>query len=164
MTHLRLSLCLSLLMPTFVAAQAHPEFATVGDWTVRSNPANGNGCYMEKTFESGTLVQIGVVPDQNGAFFAAYNAAFGGVVDGEAGSVLFDFGDSRFQGDAVGAHFAGLPGGYAFFDNPEFASEFGKRTSVLVQGGSGETEDLDLSGSMKGLHSIKACRAQFEES
>ncbi len=159
---IRLWLPLVLMLPTLGWAQSHAEFATVGDWTVKSNPTNGNGCYMEKMFESGTLVQIGLVPDKNGAFFSAYNSAFQGVVDGEAGSVLFDFGDSRFQGVVVGAHFAGLPGGYAFFDNPEFAAEFGKRTSVLVQGGSGKSEDLDLTGSMKGLQSIKSCQAQFE--
>ncbi len=158
----RLWLCLSLLLPTTSLAQTHPEFATVGDWTVRTNPANGNGCYMEKTFDSGTLVQIGVVPDQNGAFFAAYSAAFDGVEEGAEGSVLFDFGDSRFQGAAKGAFHKGLPGGYAFFDNPEFAKEFGKRTKVLVQGGGGTEEEIDLTGSMKGLRSIQACRDEYE--
>jgi len=158
----RLWLCLSLLLPSAVFAQTHPEFATVGDWTVRTNPANGNGCYMEKTFDSGTLVQIGVVPDQQGAFFAAYNAAFDGVVEGAEGSVLFDFGDSRFQGAAKGAFHNGLPGGYAFFDNPEFAKEFGKRTKVLVQGGAGREEEIDLTGSMKGLRSVQACRDEYE--
>ncbi|WP_412551738.1 hypothetical protein [Shimia sp. MIT910701] len=158
----RLWLCLSLLLPSATFAQTHPEFATVGDWTVRTNPANVNGCYMEKTFASGTLVQIGVVPDQQGAFFAAYNAAFDGVEEGAEGSVLFDFGDSRFQGAAKGAFHNGLPGGYAFFDNPEFAKEFGKRTKVLVQGGAGNSEEIDLTGSMKGLRSVQACRDEYE--
>lgn len=158
----RLWLCLSLLLPTETLAQTHPEFATVGDWTVRTNPSNGNGCYMEKTFDSGTLVQIGVVPDQNGAFFAAYNVAFQGVNEGAEGSVLFDFGDSRFQGAVIGVFLNSVPGGYAFFDNPEFAKEFGKRTSVLVQGASGNSENIDLSGSMIGLHSIQDCRDTHE--
>ncbi len=158
----RLWLCLSLLLPTAPPAQTHPEFATVGDWTVRTNPTNGNGCYMEKSFDSGTLVQIGVVPDENGAFFAAYNAAFDGVEEGAEGTVLFDFGDSRFQGAVKGAFLNGVPGGYAFFDNPEFAREFGKRTKVLVQGGAGRSEEIDLTGSMKGLRSIQACRDKFE--
>ncbi len=158
----RLWLCLSLLLPTAPLAQTHPEFATVGDWTVRTNPTNGNGCYMEKSFDSGTLVQIGVVPDENGAFFAAYNAAFDGVEEGAEGTVLFDFGDSRFQGAVKGAFLNGVPGGYAFFDNPEFAREFGKRTKVLVQGGAGRSEEIDLTGSMKGLRSIQACRDKFE--
>lgn len=158
----RLWIFAALLLPTAALAQNHPEFDTFGDWTVRTNPANGNGCYMEKTFDSGTLVQIGVVPDQNGAFFAAYNAAFDGVEEGAEGTVLFDFGDSRFQGAAKGAFHNDVPGGYAFFDNPEFAKEFGKRTSVLVQGGAGRSEEIDLTGSMKGLRSIQACRDKYE--
>lgn len=158
----RIWLCLSLLLPTAPLAQTHPEFAKIGDWTVRTNPTNGNGCYMEKSFDSGTLVQIGVVPDENGAFFAAYNAALDGVEEGAEGTVLFDFGDSRFQGAAKGAFLNGVPGGYAFFDNPEFAREFGKRTKVLVQGGAGRSEEIDLTGSMKGLRSIQACRDKFE--
>ncbi len=146
--------------PVTAMAQTHADYGMSGEWAIRTNPSNGNGCYMEKQFDSGSLVQIGAVPDRDGAFFAVYNPAFLGVVEGEVGSVLLDFGDSRFQGEVVGAFFEGLPGGYAFFDNPEFASEFGKRTSVRVQGDSGAAEDIDLSGSMRGLEMIRTCQAE----
>ncbi|WP_270730383.1 hypothetical protein [Shimia sp. Alg240-R146] len=115
---------------------------------------------MEKTFDSGTLVQIGVVPDKDGAFFAAYNALWPKSELDAKSTVLFDFGDSRFQGDVLGDVHDGLPGGYAFFDNPEFAFEFGKRASVVVQGASGRSEDLDLTGSMKGLASVRTCQKE----
>jgi len=157
-----LPLVFVLSLPVAAIAQSHSQFGTSGEWAIKINPINGNGCYMEKQFDSGSLVQIGAVPDKDGAFFAIYNAAFEGVVDGEVGSVLLDFGDSRFQGEVVGAFFDGLPGGYAFFDNPEFASEFGKRTSVRVQGKSEEFEEIDLSGSMKGLQVIQTCQEEQE--
>lgn len=153
-------LAIILGAPVVAVAQTHSEFATSGEWGIKVNPSNGNGCYMEKKFDNGNLVQIGVVPDQNGAFIAVYNASFKDVIDGEVSTVILNFGDSRFQGEVVGAFFDDLPGGYAFFDNPEFASEFGKRTSVRVQGDGDAVEEIDLSGSMKGLEVVKACQEE----
>lgn len=155
---LRVAFC--LVLPVAGYAQPVSEYGRVGNWTVKIDPENGNGCFMERTYDSGTLVQIGVVPDREGAFFAAYNAAWRPNSASEVSTVLFDFGDSRFQGEVVAAVHDDLPGGYAFFDNPEFANEFAKRTTVRVEGASGKTEDLDLSGSHNGLEAVRKCQVE----
>ncbi|MEP2782728.1 MAG: hypothetical protein ABJO67_07460 [Pseudoruegeria sp.] len=144
--------------PAAVFAQSPTEFAQIGDWAIKVNPANGNGCFMQRSYDNGTLVQIGADPSLNGAFFAAYNAGWDLPSEGTTADVLFDFGDSRFQGEVKQHTHLGVHGGYAFFDNPEFISEFGKRNSVLVQGPSGRSEELDLSGSKKALEHVKMCQ------
>ena len=139
-------------------AQGVQDYGVSGDWAIKVNPENGNGCFMQKSFESGTLVQIGFVPDKEGAFFAVYNAEWTNIVAGDTSQLLFDFGDSRFQGAVVGVLLDEVPGGYAFFDNPAFASEFGKRLSVTLHGQSGRTETIDLAGSQRAIAAVKDCQ------
>lgn len=152
------------LILAMVAGPAMPqgasEWGASGDWLILVDPAAGNGCLMQRRFESGTTVRIGYVPSDGGAFLSAHNPAWTQIVTGESGSVIFDFGDSRFQGEAVGVNENGIPGGYAFFNNPEFASEFGRRHSVAIQGKNGAEEIIDLSGSMAALGKLKACQAE----
>ena len=151
-----------LIGPAFIGpvfAEPHQEVGMSGGWAIKVNPNNGNGCYMQKDFETGTLVQVGVVPNREGAFFAAYNPAWADIREGEVGTLLFDFHDARFQGEVVGSFVEGTPGGYAFFNNPEFVSEFGRRLAVNVTGDGGGSEVIDLSGSSKAIAAVKACQS-----
>lgn len=140
--------------------QVASDWGVSGDWLIRVDPGAGDGCFMQRQYESGTMVRIGYVPKDGGAFLSAHNPAWTQIVAGERGSVIFDFGDSRFQGEAFGVNENGVPGGYAFFNNPEFASEFGRRHSVAIQGKNGAEEIIDLSGSMAALGKLKACQAE----
>ncbi|WP_254430657.1 MULTISPECIES: hypothetical protein [unclassified Ruegeria] len=108
-------------------------------------------------------VEIGAAPNQAGGFFAAFNPAWVQIEDGVTGIVQFDFGDAQFEGEAVGVFKNGVPGGYAFFDNPAFVTEFGKRQSVTVIGESGAEVELDLSGSAKAIKAVLTCQAEQPE-
>lgn len=153
-----------LLIVTFCAlagtvqADSHLNYAVSGGWTIKVNPDNGNGCFMQRSFESGSIIQVGIVPDKDGAFFAAFNPGWTDIVQGDANQLLFDFGDSRFQGEVLGTAMDGVLGGYAFFDNPEFASEFGRRISVTIKGENGGVETFDLSGSKRAIDTVKKCQ------
>ncbi|WP_255431648.1 hypothetical protein [Ruegeria sp. THAF57] len=105
-------------------------------------------------------VEIGAAPNQAGGFFAAYNPVWVQIEDGVTGIVKFDFGDAKFEGEAVGVFKNGVPGGYAFFDNPAFVSEFGKRQSVTIIGESGARVELDLNGSAKAIETVLECQAE----
>jgi len=139
-------------------AKENQDYSKSGDWQIKVNPNNGNGCFMEKSFERASLIQVGIVPDKGGAFFATYKADLSNYVEGEVSQLLFDFGDSRFQGEIVGATFDGLTGGYAFFDNPEFALEFGRRLSVILIDENGDTKTIDLAGSKLAIEVVKECQ------
>ncbi|GAB5439399.1 hypothetical protein [Falsiruegeria mediterranea] len=129
-----------------------------GDWDIMVDPDVGHGCFMQKSFDDGTVVQVGAVPDRQGGFFAALNAAWTEITDGQEGVLTFDFGDAKFAGDALGVIRHGVPGGYAFFDNPKFVDEFGKRNAVKVTGKSGQSIEVDLKGSQKAIAAVRACQ------
>lgn len=147
--------------PRMIKAQtAHEKWGQAGEWEILIDPDVGNGCYMQRTMEDGTLVQVGFVPDRNGGFFAAYNAAWTDIENGAAGTVQFDFEASLFGGDYVGSVVDGMPGGYAYFNNPEFIKEFGKRDAVSITGGKGNALDFRLTGTMKAINATRNCDAE----
>ena len=142
------------------AQTPHKKWGDSGAWSILVDPEVGNGCYMENTLEDGTLVQVGILPDRDGGFFAAYNAAWTNIEEGAAGTVQFDFEKSLFGGDYVGATKGGLPGGYAYFNNPEFIKEFGKRNNVSISGNQGKALDFKLTGTMKAINAVRNCDAE----
>ncbi|WP_133057643.1 hypothetical protein [Falsiruegeria litorea] len=131
---------------------------TSGDWEILIDPEVGNGCFMQRTFQDGTTVQVGAVPDRQGGFFAALNSNWTEITEGQEGVLTFDFGDAKFAGDALGVIRGGIPGGYAFFDNPAFVDEFGKRSAVKVMGKGGQSIELNLKGSQKAVAAVRACQ------
>lgn len=115
---------------------------------------------MESLLDDGTLVQFGIAPDRNGGFFAAYNANWTDIAEGQVGALLFDFGPTIFGGEFVGRVENGRPGGYAFFNNPEFVKEFGKRNAVSVKDQNAGTLDFKLTGTMKAINAVRNCDAE----
>jgi hypothetical protein len=150
----------------FVAASAAfgsdlESFGESGDWAILVDPSAGHGCLMQKTFEDQTLVQMGVLPLRQGAFFAVYNPEWDDIEEGTEGVVRIDFGDTLFEGSVVGTWLDGVPGGFAFFDNPAFIDEFAKRNSVTVIGKkSGHRVEIDLKGTTRALSAVRSCQDQ----
>lgn len=142
------------------AQLGHQEWGQSGAWKILIDTSGGGGCYMENVLEDQTLVQFGIAPDRNGGFFAAYNANWTHLDDGHVGRLLFDFGPSLFGGEYIGTRQHGLPGGYAFFNNPEFVKEFGKRNEVSVTDETGGTLDFKLTGTMKAINAVRNCDAE----
>jgi hypothetical protein len=155
------STCVVLASAQIIKAQSeHKKWGDSGAWVILVDPDVGNGCYMENTFEEGTLVQVGFVPDRKGGFFAAYNSAWTNIEDGTVGTIQFDFGKSLFGGDYVGVVKADRFGGYAFFNNPEFVREFGKRNTVSIKGDKGNALDFSLKGTTKAINAVRSCDAE----
>ncbi|WP_170785369.1 hypothetical protein [Ruegeria lacuscaerulensis] len=154
---------LALFCASLLHAAGMERWGDSGDWTILIDPEKGNGCLAWKPFENDMTVEIGAAPNQAGGFFAAFNPAWVQIEDGATGIVRFDFGDAKFEGEAVGVYKNGVPGGYAFFDNPAFVTEFGKRQSVTIIGESGAEVELDLSGSAKAIEAVLACQAEQPE-
>ena len=142
------------------AQTTHEQWGESGEWRILIDPLVDNGCYIERTMDDGTLVQVGYVPNRNGGFFAAYNAAWTGIEDGSSGTVQFDFERSLFGGEYVGVTRDGLPGGYAYFNNPEFIKEFGKRDGVSITGDKGNALEFKLTGTMKAINAMRNCDAE----
>lgn len=141
-------------------AEAEVEWDVAGQWRILVNAAVGNGCLMERTYDDGTLVRIGVVPNRHGGFIAAYNADWVEIQEGAEAEIRIDFEESLFGGNAVGDFRDGVPGAYAFFDNPKFIDEFARRTQVGIYRKDEAGFVIDLAGSAAAIKAVRACQAE----
>lgn len=151
---------LSTIFGSVAWANTSSPWGTSGDWEILINPEVGYGCFMQRTSPDGTVVQVGAEPDKQGGFFAVLNAGWTEITDGEEAVLTFDFGDAKFAGDAKGVIKGDLFGGYAFFDNPKFVDEFGKRTKVTVSGEGDRQVEISLKGSQKAIQALRACQKE----
>lgn len=79
---------------------------------------------------------------------------------GHIGTIKFEFADARFASDAIGRVNDDLPGGYAFFDNPNFVNAFAKRNSVKFSGESGVWFEISLSGAQQAIAAVRNCQKE----
>ena len=154
-----------LAMSVFAfAATAHAEtiqdWGEAGRWKIRIDSESGNGCFMETSVEDGTIVRFGEVPNRSGGFFAIYNSEWTDIVVGEEASVMLEFDAKQFSGNAIGDARDGVPGGYAFFNNPNVRGEFSRSRTMIIHGDKGHTASVDLSGTSKAVQAVEACQKQ----
>ncbi|MGJ8583509.1 MAG: hypothetical protein ACSHXD_05435 [Marinosulfonomonas sp.] len=149
----------SSLTFAFPGAAAETEvFKTVGEWTVIAETGDASRCYASRMMEDKTEVQVGLNLNQENGFFAIYNPAWTDIEDGAVGYIEFNFGTSRFGGDAVGKIENGVQGGYAVFDNPAFVKEFANGQSVKITGSKGATFDMNLTGTKNAVSGVLECQ------
>lgn len=160
---MRYFVVIMMLQAAPVLAADDNVWKTVGDWTIHIDSDDASRCFAARMLESGSEVQIGTEPTLDGGYFAVYNADWTHIKDQEKGEVEFDFGVSRFGGEALGRIENGVPGGYVFFNNPAFVQEFSRRQTVRVIGKSGAEFDLDLTGTSQAIRSVLACQDELPD-
>ena len=115
---------------------------------------------METRLEDETLVHFGMVPNRNGGFFAVYNPEWTEITVGDVGTVKLDFKEKRFSGEAKGVALGDLPGGYAFFDNPNVFVEFAKNTTMTILDDQDHVIVVDLAGTTKAMAAVETCQKE----
>lgn len=144
-------------------AESVTDWGDVGRWKIRVDEDAGNGCFMETTVEDGTMIRFGYVPNRNGGFFAIYNSAWTDIVAGEKAKVTLEFDAKQFTGDAENDARGGMPGGYAFFNNPNVRDEFSRSRTMIIFDENGHRIEVDLSGTSKAVQSVEACQKKQAE-
>jgi len=109
-----------------------------------------------------STVEIGFDPGGGGGYFAIYNPAWTHIKEGQKSTVTFDFKQEKFAGDAFGRYWDGIPGGYAFFNNPAFAEAFARRNTVKVSGSNGRSFEMDLNGTARAVAAVRECQAEHK--
>lgn len=127
-------------------------------WAIRVDTSEVARCLAVRTMPDSTEVEIGVAPTLDGGYVALRNAAWTGIEDGATGEIEFDFGTSRFGGEAAGRITEGVPGAYVFFDNPAFVQDFSRRQSVRIIATNGDGFELDLTGTSLAIRAVLACQ------
>lgn len=143
---------------TSAAAQVS-DWGKSGDWHIRINADAGNGCFIEKDFETGIRLSFGFLPAQQGGYISALSADWTQVTPGETGLVKFFTSEEKFAGEVEMIERDGMRGGQAFFNNPAFTVEIAKRRSLRVVGPQGGEFEVDLAGSARAIAEMERCQA-----
>ncbi len=159
MEFLKKVVCVPLILVT-TSALAQPEtWGNAGGWDILIDTEMSNACYATRTLDDGSTVYIGFEPGAAGGFFAIYNPAWTHIEEDQKGLVEFDFVKEKFAGEAVGKYRDGVPGGYAYFNNPAFADAFARYETVKITGSKGATFSMALTGTHKAVTAVKTCQA-----
>lgn len=135
---------------------ANELWQEVGAWSIMLSE-NG-ACFASRQLENGGEVQIGTEPAKLGGYVAIFNPAWTSIEEGDTGTVEFNFGNARFGGEAEARIVNGLPGGYAYFNNPAFVDAFASGQMVRVIGSSGTEFEFDLTGTHNAINGVFACQ------
>lgn len=156
---LKKNLCLLFLLCATGAQAQTGVWGTAGGWDIRIDDDTHKACYAMRTLDDGSTVYIGFEPGAAGGYFAIYNPAWTHIEEDQKGLVEFDFGQAKFAGEAVGRFRDGVPGGYAYFNNPAFADAFARYETVKITGSKGATFSMALTGTQKAVAAVRTCQA-----
>ena len=156
---MRHTLLILVLASTPAVANEVRDWRSVAGWDIKERIGSARACFASRVTSDGPEVQIGVAPTLDGGYLAVYNPAWTHIVEGETGRVEFDFGEARFGGEAVARYEDGVPGGYAYFNNPAFVEEFSRRYDVRITGSRGTIFEMDLTGTRKAVAEVLACQS-----
>ncbi len=154
------AIALTALVATAPAVQAEElvEWKTVGEWQVVIDKTTGNGCMMQKVYENGFLLQFGLLPQREEAYFAAYREDWTDIEYGKKVEMEFAFDDNAYEGPVTGYVAKPWHGGYAEVNNPEMMYDFAKKYNLKVTGHQGREFELSLDGTLKGVEELIACQ------
>lgn len=154
------TLCVFPLLVGHAWAEEFKKWGDVGDWQIFVDASVGNGCLIEKTFEDGSRMRMGHLPQKKGAYLSIANKAWTDIKQGETVVVHFDLDGVVFGGDVEYMIDGDWRGGYAYFNNPALVDTFAAKNKMKVTGPSNQPVSYSLKGSSAALAALKKCRVE----
>lgn len=160
---LPLTLCAALALPSLAAAQPFTSYGEAEGWNIFVNGAT-NGCFMEQQ-QGDLVVQMGTQGGADFAFVAVYAMEELGIVQGDPIEVSFFIDGEEFAGTASGVQRSTSDGGVIEgatikANNPNFGDAIANKQTMTIMGQSGNSTDIDLSGTRAAIEATRACQAE----
>lgn len=156
------ALSTALLTSSAMAAGDLEQWGTGGGWDIMVDTTIGDGCFIQAEFEDGSLVRIGLDPDEEMGFVSAFNDAWGDIEDGAYYDIEFDLDGERYVGEAKGLWLGDLPGADILFDNLDFFLSIAEKNVMTLYNTSGEVMAISLAGTQSGLEGVLECQADVD--
>ena len=147
-----------VLMTTGAMAQDLVEYGEMDGWAIMIDPTVGNGCLMQSDFEDGSSVRIGLNPAEGNGYVAAFNTAWGDVVDGTAYPVTFLLDEEKYEAEATGMHMGDVPGVVIPFASEDFLADIIVRNTMTLMSDETEVMVIELSGTNTAIDEVIACQ------
>ncbi|MEX0284847.1 MAG: hypothetical protein AB3N23_09570 [Paracoccaceae bacterium] len=127
-------------------------------WTIYADRSR-NSCLIEKTDESGNVVQMGLTEVRSVGYLGIFTKADIDLEEGED-PVIVAFDDAVFTGMATRKtkHLPdGYKGGYVLTDDPQFVDLVQRKYEMIVFPGEEYAIAINLDGSMKAIDAARKC-------
>lgn len=156
--------CGSILFLSVCTAHAESlsDWGEAGDWRILIDADVGNGCLMEKTFEDGSRMRIGHLPERKGGFLSVVNKSWTDMTDDATFKVRIDLDDVAFGGEVENIVEGEWRGGSAFFNNPAFVDQFAAKNEITITGPKNQPVTYSLAGSSNALNALAECQGAQE--
>jgi hypothetical protein len=139
-------------------AEDFKKWGDAGSWRVFVDASVGNGCLIEKTFEDGSRMRMGHLPEKDGAYLSVVNKSWTHIEEAETVVVHFDLDGVVFGGDVEYLIEGDWRGGYAFFNNPALVDKFARKNLMTITGPSNQPVSYSLTGTTAALSALHECR------
>lgn len=151
----------ALMLPVSLHAQGLEQWGSAGGWDVMIDPSLGNGCLIQAAYNDGSVVRIGIDPNQGIGYVTAFNMNWGDIVEGETYDIQLALDGEIYNGQAVGIYLNDVPGADIYFDSADFLFDLAKRYTMTLYNQNGEVMAIDLDGSYVGLEAVLECQDEM---
>lgn len=129
-----------------------------GKWTIFVNTAVGNGCFIERLTEDETQIRLGYLPERLGGFISVANPDWSELKAGVTQDIALFFDGSTFAGETEFFEEGDYFGGFSFFNNPNFLTDFAKHKNLMIVGPEGDKTVVDLTGTSRAIIAMNGCQ------
>lgn len=166
MTRLFRYLLLFCALASPVWSQGAVPWKTIGRWAVSIDTSLGNGCYAIATWTGGTVLRIGLNPENDNFYLMIGNSDWRSLKPDSIYEVHLQFDDLKpWSIDAYALQF--LPGDIVYLQaqssNFEFIEEFMNQARMTLYYAGSKVETLKLRGSQAAFEEIQSCQAFIDE-
>jgi hypothetical protein len=110
-----------------------PSWGRVVGWDIRVDPTLGNGCFAAQNYQRGSVVRIGVNPNDTTVYFLFGNEAWTSLQVGRTYAITFVFdGVATYTGEMTGYSISGST--FLVHNNvsSRFVNEFMQRNAIEI--------------------------------
>ncbi len=137
------------------------KYGDVEDWTVWVDSERST-CLIEKTFESGAVVQMGLTKNHKHGYLGVFTPADEDVRNRQRVEVAIDgqIFDDRARGIKAKKLKGNYRGGYILTDDPAFASAVAEGQTMVVFPSKNAAFQVDLTGTKKAMELGRKCNRE----
>ena len=163
---LRTLLVSAALAASPVAAQEAVFWKSVGNWDVSIDTTISNGCYAIATWNGGTVLRIGLNPQEENFYLLVGNEKWASLESGQEYDISIKFGaKAAWDVSARGLQFN--PGEIVYLHAEstkfEFIEEFMRQSSMKISYQNKEIDTLKLTGSSRAFKEVMACQQEVDK-
>lgn len=160
-----LTLGLATVVPSPSAAGETEGARAVEEWEIDVDPTIDNGCYAVAKWEGGTVLRIGLNPEERNFYLLIGNEAWSSVRPDTVRDLKLQFDlEPPWEISARTLQFA--PGATVFMhaesEQAAFVEEFMRARHMRITFGGNEMDVLKLTGSSRAIRKVAECQKRVE--